>query len=372
MMTVCWNVCTVAALAFSLSMQSTRVLLEQALDEPTRIALKDVRLGDAIELITKQTGVEIVMPQEVMNLVPHGADTLIHEVEIAGVPLRRGLTELLTPLGMKFAVVENHVEIMPKEALLCLGRPATWDELDALAELSALEPGLKDSALESLRLRFQFRLREPGAWERLSQTIRNIGAGPGDEILTVACAQLGWGWCLSGKHFVVTPLEQQIIARLQHPISLRIKGQPLFDVLLAIGRAANVDLHTEPAALASLPMSIQRNFSLNVHQQSAEQVLDTIAAYTGLGYLIEPGGVLFYNTVTESRSSWPASDEANDATGPSLDPYVAKLAVPLEDGESVEWLIRRSELPDDLRQMRKRDLARMIEALRRKRSAQNP
>ncbi|MCH7885791.1 MAG: hypothetical protein IIC01_11155 [Planctomycetes bacterium] len=54
-----------------------------------------------------------------------------------------------------------------------------------------------------------------------------------------------------------------------------------------------------------------------------------------------------------------------------VDPVVAKITVTQEDGKTIDWLIRRSELPDDLRQMRKRDLARMIEALRRKRSAQD-
>jgi hypothetical protein len=48
------------------------------------------------------------------------------------------------------------------------------------------------------------------------------------------------------------------------------------------------------------------------------------------------------------------------------DPYVGKLVVPLDDGKSMEWLIRRSELPEDLQRMRERDLTEMIEALRKK------
>jgi hypothetical protein len=54
------------------------------------------------------------------------------------------------------------------------------------------------------------------------------------------------------------------------------------------------------------------------------------------------------------------------------DPYIGKLVVELPDGRSVEWLIKRSELPEDLRQMRERHIAEMIEALRERVRANQP
>lgn len=363
MMTMLLHVCVLLGVANASTMLDTRALIEQALDESTAITLEDVKLGDAIEIITEQSGVKILMPPEVMGLVPHGAETLIQRVQIANMSLRQGLTELFSPLGMTFAVGDSYVEIVPKEALLCLGRPPTWTELDVLAELSAIQPGIDNDALAALRPRIQFQMAVPAAWTLLSEAIRSVGAGPGDEVLTIACANLGWVWRLSDQRIVLVPMERQIQRQLQQPISLRIDDTTLIDVLQALAERVNVDIRSEPGALASLPIYMQRGFSVNVHQQSAEEVLDKIAAHTGLGYLIEPDGVLFYKVGNGSGRN--LAGDAPPASVSLSDPYVAKVVVPLGGGKSIEWLVRQSELPEDLQRMRQNDLAETFEAVRR-------
>lgn len=363
MMTTLLHVCVLMGVANPSTLLDTRVLIEQALDESTAITLDNVKLGDAIQIITEQSGVKIVMSPEVMGLVPHGPETLIQQVQIANMPLRQGLTELFSPLGMTFAVGDSYVEIVPKEALLCLGRPPTWMELDVLAKLSATQPGIDDDALAALRPRIQFQMAVPAAWILLSEAIRSVGAGPGDEVLTIACANLGWAWCLSDQRIVIVPMERQIQRQLQQPVSLRINDRPLIDVLQALAERVNVDIRSEPGALASLPIYMQRGFSVNVHQLSAEEVLDKIAAHTGFGYLIEPDGVLFYKVGNGSGRN--LAGDAPPASVSLSDPYVAKVVVPLGGGKSIEWLIRRSELPEDLQRMRQRDLVEIFEAVRR-------
>lgn len=341
-----------------------RALVEQALDEPTKISLENVKLSDVLGEIGQRTGVRIAIPPDVLALIPHGTETLIREVRIANVPLRQGLTELFSPLGMTFEVRDDGIEIVPKEALLCLGRPPTWAELDTLAELSRTQIGADDLALRKLRSRIQFQIPEPGAWETLAAVIRNVGAGPGDEVLATACANLGWAWCLSGERIVVTSMQQQVRRQLEQRVSLRINNRALFDVLQAVGRRINVSVHSEPGALASLPIQVQHNYSVNVHHWTVEQVFEAICADTGLGYLIEPDGVLFYRPGGRAASE-PATVPPTTSVSLS-DPYVAKMVVQLEDGKTVEWLIRQSELPEDLRQMRERDLAELFEALRQR------
>ncbi|MEK7730559.1 MAG: hypothetical protein AAB363_01755, partial [Planctomycetota bacterium] len=193
----------------------TRGLIEQALSEPTKITLENIKLGDAIAEVAEQTGVRIVMAAEVMQLVPQGPDTVIQKVDIAQIPLREGLTRLFGPLGMTWVVRGDGVEVIPKEAILCLGRAPTWPELETLSELTAMEPGLDPAALAKLQARVQFQLPIPDAWRLLSDAIRNVGAGPGDEVLNVACGGLGWGWCLSDRRIVVSPQEQLMRSRLQ-------------------------------------------------------------------------------------------------------------------------------------------------------------
>jgi len=342
----------------------TRGLIEQALSEPTKITLENIKLGDAIAVVAEQTGVRIVMSADVMQLVPMGPDAMIQKVDIANLPLRDGLTRLFGPLGMTWVVRGEGVDVIPKEAILCLGRAPTWPELETLSELSAIQPGLDPGALAKLQTRVQFQLPIPDAWRMLSDAIRNVGAGPGDEVMNVACGGLGWGWCLSDRWIVGSTLEQLMRRRLQQPISLRMNNRPLFDVMKAVGAPVNVAVRMEPGALTTLPVQMQRHFSLNVQQQPVEQVLDTIAAYTGLGYLVGPDGVMFYRPDTGGAD--PKTAESTGSAPSTADPYVAKMTIPLEGGNFFEWLIRRSELPEDLRQMRERDIEAVIAALRQR------
>jgi len=342
----------------------TRGLIEQALGEPTEITLENIKLGDAIAVVSEQTGVRIVMTPEVMQLVPQGPDMLIQKVDIARLPLRDGLTRLFGPLGMTWVVLGDGVEVVPKEAILCLGRTPTWPELETLSELSAMQPGLDPTALAELQTLVQFQLPIPDAWRMLAGAIQNVGAGPGDDVMTLASAGLGWGWCLSDRRIVVSPLEQLMRRRLQQPISLRMSNRPLLDVMNAVGAEVHVAVKVEPGALTALPVQMQRNFSLDVQQLSVERVLDSIAANTGLGYLVGPDGVMFYRP--DGSGPEPKVTASPGAATGSADPYVAKVVIPLDDGKSMEWLIRRSELPEDLRQMRDRDIEAFISSLRQR------
>ncbi len=372
MMTMFMQIGLWVAVALPGSPQVTRGLIEQALDEPTRITLEDITLRDAIAVITEQTGVKIVMPLEVMGFVPHGPETVIEKVSIADMPLRQGLTDLFSPLGMMFVVQDGLVEIVPKGALLCLGRPATWAELDTLFELSAMQPGVDEQALAILRSRVQFQLRVRDPWPILQAAIRDVGVGPGDQVLTVACANLGWAWCLSDRQLAIGSVENLIRRQLQQPVNLRMNNRPLIDILQALGGLIHTPVRLEPGALQMLPLNVQRSFSVNAFHQSAEQVLDQISAYTGLGYLINPEGVLFYAPGSADPPGPVARIDEQDAASFQADPYVGKLVVPLSGGASVEWLIRRSELPDDLRSMREEALREAFEALRRQVGTQAP
>ncbi len=215
----------------------TKALIAKALTEPTQIALENVRLVDAISKITEQTGVRIVMNPEAMRFVPGGPETVIEKVNISNVPLREGLDRLFHPLGMKFEQADDHVRIVPKDALLCLGRAPTWTELETLLQLSAMQPGLKSNDLDKLQDRIQFQVSAPDAWGSLSQAMQNVGAGSGDDVLTVAANQLGWMWCLSDERIVVGTFEQLFRQRIKQPISVRMNNRPLIDVMQAVGVA---------------------------------------------------------------------------------------------------------------------------------------
>lgn len=353
------------AVAGSPKSLDTQMLIEQALNEPTKITLENVKLVDAINIVTEQTGVRVVMPARVMALVPQGAGTLIERVDIAHVPLREGLTRLFAPLGMDWVIRGDGVEVVPKDAIAWLGRPPTWNELDLLNSLSATQLGLDEAAMTRLQPRFQFQVPQVGGtWLALSAAIRGVGAGPGDEVLTAACDKLGWAWSLAGDRILITSPQELLRRRLAQPISLRMNNRPLLDVFNALTSASGVPVRVEPGVLDKLPLDVQRNFTLNAQQMSIEQALDNIAGFTGLGYVVTAEGVMFYRP--DQAGGRPIADAPPPVISGSPDPVVGKVIIPLADGRSVEWVIRASELPEDLRQMREHDIQEIIDALRRK------
>lgn len=356
-------------LAGPVAASDIRALVEQALDEPARIVLEDVRLAAAIDQVTEQTGVKISMSPEVMALVPHGGETLIKKVDIANIPLREGLAKLFGPLGMTCKVVGDHVVVVPKQALVALGRTPTWEELETLRILSATLAGMDHDVLFELKGRLQFRTGVADPRVRLAAALRSVGAGPGDEVLTIACDELGWAWYPSGRNIVVVTKEQQVQRLLRKPIRINLSNRPLIDVLIALGDSVGVTIRTEPGVLVSLPPHVQRNFSLTIRDQTAEQALEKIAAYTGLGYFIVPDGVVFYagSPQEASRFSLPSS-ETRDGSAMMANAYVGKMVVELDDGRKIEWFIRLDDLPEDLRAMRARDLEAMFQALRHRKN----
>jgi len=378
---------TCLAVMISLAvMGDTRALIEEALNEPAKIQFDNVRLVDALRTISDQTGVKIVMTNDTMRFAPGGPLTAIQRVQISQVPLRQALEQLFAPLGMEIVVRDSFVEVVPRDEVYCLGRAPTWEELDLLKRLADMKPGVDPAHWEELRRWLQFQVPVPSALEQLAGALRATGAGPGNQVLTVACSKLGWGWCVEGKGIIVADRGRLLRRQLQQPISMRMNAKPLTEVLAALGRTVHVPIRSEPGALASLSTGMQRNFSINVQNEPVETVLEKIAGYTGLGYLIDPEGVVFYRpgsmpapvappvspasaSPSPSSESAPANEGAAAAptvsSGPS-DPYVAKVVRQLEDGRTVEWLLRRSELPDDMKGMRDEDIRKAFEELRAK------
>lgn len=338
-----------------------RALIEQALDEPAKILLEKVPLSEAVRKISEQSGVRIVMPADVMRMAPYGGDTLIDRVDIANVSVREGLTRLFAPLGMYFVVEEDHVRVAARDPIRCLGRAPTWEELDTLAWLGSLQPGVDPKDREELLARVQSRTGSVGA---LRAALQNVGAGAGDEVLTVALAQHGLAWCLNDRLIVVVTKEALLHQMLQWPITLRANNRPLIEVLQTVGDTAGFPVRTEPGAIASLPLPVQRNYSISVCGRSAEDVLERIAADTGLGFLINADGVLFYRPAGTS-AVFSGADATRPATGGgTADPFVAKAVRVVGDGQSFEWLIRASELPPDLKEIRQRDIEELFAAIR--------
>lgn len=339
--------------------------LQQALDQVTEFEVEEVPVGKAFQALTDQTGIQFFLAPETLDLLPYGEDTRV-SVEFENVPLREGLDQLLLPLGMSFEVASEGmrwlpredqpkmleklvtpegVRVLPKPALVRIGRRPTWEELDTLAFVRGVN-WLEKKDRNALRDRLQFR-GDAFSWSTLALEAQRIGAGPGDEVLSLACESRGWTWFPEGDRIVVLPAREQLRRQLQCGVSFRCTHRSLVEVLQQLARQAHVDIRHEPGVIASLPAQTRDNFSLLLQDVTAAEALDQIAAATGLGYRLDQNAVVFYHpgaVASESADSGGAKSFAQD-------PFIAKLVLPAAPGEAqVEILIRKSELsPDAIR-----------------------
>jgi len=337
-----------------------RVLLQQALDAVIQsdIVLEDVKIADLFAIVEEKTGVDVVMPLEVMALLPYGSQTTIDKAEIRGVSLREGLVGLIGGLGMTFVVNRDHIEVIPKPGLYRIGRPACWAELDTLGRLPGLKPGVNNDDLESLKPLMQFHVPDQNPWGVLTGAIRNVGAGPGDEVLEAACNRLGWTWHPKDDRIVVLTRQAQISRQLQTLIRVNLDRRPLLEFMQAIGRACGVNIKAEPGALATVPHDLRYSFSFTVEGYTAAEALEALAAPTGLGYLITPNGVLFY----EARQGTSPATVAAGAPPPQDDPVIGVIPVTI-NGQTIELLLRASDVPPEVRALLDEAKGKVIESL---------
>jgi hypothetical protein len=344
-----------------------RALVELALDEPgKKITLQDVTILEAFERIADQTGIELQVRPEVLELLPYGAETRIREVTLSGQPMRQALRTLLGQLGMEYEVREGYLQVILTPVVSRQADPVTWDELRLLGNLRDLRPGTNQSDLESLRGLVRIKVAEPDAWAVISETMQRIGPGSADELLEAATEPYGWTWLLEDDHVDVVPIALQLQRQLDRRVNLRMSNRPLFDVLLAVGRDLGVAVRMEPSASAALPEETRTNFTLRADGLTGFETLDAISQATGLPYLVDPDGVIYYDPGQLNSTSAPAGQlpPADSAASPGRqDPYIGQVVVPLPDGSEVRWLVRQSEVPPNVLELRDQHLQRAFDIL---------
>ncbi len=337
-------------------------LIEQALDQSTQFAIQDTPVVEAFEALTAETGVTAFIAPEVIDLLPYGRDTRI-SATFENISLREGMTRFLLPLGLTFEVTGDGARVLPKPELVRIGHRASWAELDQIAFAREADWSALARKPEALRTRIQFRVDVEDPWTPLGSAAARVGAGPGDQVLTLACQSLGWTWFPEGETIVILSAADQIRRQLECPVSMRCTHRPLVEVLQRLARKTHVPIGHEPGVLASLPIATRQNFSLLAEGVTAAEALEQIAAATGLGYRIDSDAVVFYHpgAVAVQR------EETGRPKTVGRDPYVAKLALPAEPGEvQVEILIRQSELSPEAIEARRRLVQKADEILRLK------
>src|SRR5439155_6967580 len=127
--------------------EQTSALINQQLDQPFELTLKDKPLPQALKEIGSATGVRIDPTESAYSLLPWGEQTTIN-ARIANQSLRDALTAIARKLGLMFVLKDDYVELRPVPALARLGRRATLPELAVLDLLGSTQLALSSEHIK--------------------------------------------------------------------------------------------------------------------------------------------------------------------------------------------------------------------------------
>lgn len=343
--------------------QSTSALLNEALDKQVSFKL-DTVLPLAMKQIADQTGVRIEAGPAVWDLLPWGEETKI-TATIQNRTLRESLAAITRKLGLTFELRENAVVLKPVPSLARLGRRSTLQELQLLDLLSSTpfkldsgRPTLRqvteavDAHLLSLKSDFVVENRAPQGpvQEALVPVPRTASLADALEAIASVTNITWYPW---GKSVVVLPKEDQIRILLQKPITVRYNGVDVSQVLLELSKLTGVDFAIEPGAVQRITPEF-RTIRLIVDNASVQQVLENLAASTGLGYVVTDKSVYIWNNspIPGSLAQQSQAQQQGRAT----------LLVPLPSG--TQLVIPDPDIPDDIREYLKSKKAAELQKLR--------
>lgn len=354
----------VAAMAVALSFggmalaQDASSLVNQALDQPVKVQF-DTVLPEAMNQISKATGVRVQAEQAVWDLLPWGQQTNL-SAKIENQTLRQAMDAITRKLGLTYTLKYDVLELQPMPALRRVGRRASLQELQALDVLSATplnletdHPAVKqlvdavDQRLAKARSAFAIEYR-PGDAIRPDKTVfvpRNATLA---EALESIVQETPLTWFPWGKTLRIVPKEEQVRNQLAKTITMRFTGVDIAQVLSELSQRAGVKFEIEPGALQRVPAEV-RSVQLMLDNSSITQALETVAGFTGLGYVVTPKGVYI----------WNQSYAANPSGG--KDRVVGMMTLP---DSGVQVFIFESQVPPDMREYFKFRREKELEKLR--------
>jgi len=324
--------------------QNTSALINEQLDKLVSLDFQQpVALPQALRAIEEQTGVPLAAQPVVWELLPWGEQTNF-TAKVENRTLRDALGAILQKLGLTFVVKDESVEVQPVAALARLGRRSTVQELEAL-DLLASNPikldtdrptvrqlvGAIDGKLVELKSPFAIENRAGDATKQQLAVFvpRNSTLLEALESIAKDTPVTWYPW---GRTILIIPKEDQFRNLLSKTVTTRYNGVDVWQVLTELSRASGVPFAIEPGAVQRVPAEF-RSVRLVLDNVTVQQALDTIAGFTGLGYVVNERGVYVWN-------------QTGGEAARGRDPLIG--AIQLDNG--VQVFIPQSQIPADLRE----------------------
>ncbi len=401
----------ILACALVSSARADKLELQQKLSKDISIRLNDVTIAEALEKIGKEAGVKFVLSDEAEWKLPYGTATRL-SVVLDG-PLADSMTEMLNAFFMRFAVGDQELTIYPRAELEhVIGRPST-KQLELLKDIytKPIKVYLVDKDQETLNIalgqevlispmHIQAQLnnllrqlvgknaiylsspssRRPTIRKEATETEPDQPEPTEIELPTpVTIVQLlkqvrppdnssyNAEWHLSRMDFAGQTPEIHVLSdtafrvlKRRQKIDISYEEVSVDRILRDLAGRGGVLITINPHANVN-----ETRLSVSMQNVSIEQAMRNVADMTGLLYGFR-SSEMTVEGVYKPRTSTPAkppvrNSKATSSGNSAGSGYVGKVSIPMDGGKYfVEFMLRESDLTDDLKKLRAEKLADVL------------
>jgi hypothetical protein len=375
------------------NVRADKAQLEERLKQDLEIQLENVTVAQALEQIGQKAGVKIELSRGALWKLPGGQDTRL-SVTLEG-RLSESLEKMLNNFFLRYAVGGEALTIYPRPELKhIIGRP-TADELKLLKRIYEGKLWLtvdKDPLSEDFVRRILKMFVGESVVVMPAEEVRTVGVAVQHMASTSGSVRdpnnrgapftlallLEWieqsgarpekTWYIQGPEFPRQVSEIWIVRREEFwqahvdqilDVSFSNEtGEAVIGTLAAWG-----DLTTQfpggegPSGLAQkITLEVQNTKLFDVLQRAASVlgIRQTLNLSTGIVELRSPP-----LTRPAKEAVPPAPSEAPSGGG-----YVGKISIPMDGGRYfIEFMLRESDLTDELRQLRQQKIRQILEDL---------
>jgi len=375
---------------------AAEVALQRALDQPFNLVLEKVEIAEAFKRIAGTAKISLSVDPACYDYLPYGATTRV-SADFRNSKLREAIEQVLITLGLQQTVSGSTVIIRPSAPLLHIGRRAQLSELKLLQDLRSNEltagSGTATATQPGGAATLDWTTAIRGALDRQNIVVSMEGdtgsplhAKAIDEIerqlpmsifqgLETYCEITHQIWfgesdaysSTGGATIHIMPMKQWILRQLDRPIQVNFVNTPSDQVLAELSHLTGIRFVPEPGLYAAFPA-----LNLKSGNGSVLQTLEALAGGTGIAYEVREDSILLHVAGGANGAMTSATTQPGGAVAQS-DNIVAYMAVPTgPTGRLMNVVIRESDLPPELNDLRKQKIKEAVELLERAWLAKGP
>ncbi len=374
--------------------------LEERLKQDLQFRVENVTIAQALEQIGEKGGVKIVLSPGAIWKLPEGQDTRV-SVTLEG-RLSESLEKMLNNFFLRYAVGGEALTIYPRPELKrVIGRP-TAEELKLLRNIYNNKTGVSMSSGMEAREEFvqavlkgllgeSVAVMPPEETQTIGRVLTRMAAksspSPGGAhdpnsnrpapltlaLLLEGVEQSGARpektWYIHGPGFPrqvpeirVVPREEFWQAHLDQIMDVSFNnetGESVIGTLAAWG-----DLTLEFPG-GQVPSALAQKITVQIQNTKLFDVLQRVVSALGIHPALNLStGIVELRSPPQPARSAKEAAPSTPSEAPSGGGYVGKISIPMDGGRYfIEFMLRESDLTDELRQLRQQKIRQILEDL---------